>query len=300
VTADIEVPELPGTASIVQRVLRSEAQQQDVPDVFLSTAPPSGMSTADLPRERYFSREYHDLEVEKMWRRVWQMACREDEIPGTGDTLVYEIAEDSIVLVRNEDGSIKGFINACLHRGTELCVGRAHVSSLRCPFHGWSWRLDGTLKNIPCEWDFAHVDKDHFNLPPVQVDCWDGWVFINMDLDAGPLDEYLENLPEHFAAFPLKDKAKVAHVVGIVECNWKVAIEAFIESYHVQSTHPQLTPIFADTATQCDIYGPHVDRFLTLTGIPSPELGDFDDEQTVLETFVECNAGPPRAQPRAR
>jgi phenylpropionate dioxygenase-like ring-hydroxylating dioxygenase large terminal subunit len=293
VTASPEVPALPGTASLVQRVLRTEAQQQDVHPVFLTTSPPDGMSSDDLPIERYYSREQHDLEVKKVWRKVWQMACREDEIPNPGNTLVYDIVEDSVVLVRNEDGTIRGFINSCLHRGTELCVGRAHVSSLRCPFHGWSWKLDGSLKYIPCEWDFAHVDKSRFSLPEVKVGTWDGWVFVNLDPDAGPLEDFLENLPEHFEAFPLKDKAKVGHVVGIVDCNWKVAIEAFIESYHVQSTHPQLTPIFADTATQCDIYGPHVDRFLTLTGVPSPELGDFDDDEAVIETFTNYMLGRP-------
>ena len=113
-----------------------------------------------VPIERYTSRAFHDLEVERLWRRAWQMACREEELPEVGDHAVYEIAEDSLLVVRTAPGEIRAFHNACLHRGRLLreCDGRA--DELRCPFHGWTWNLDGTLKRIPARWDFPHVDGD--------------------------------------------------------------------------------------------------------------------------------------------
>ena len=269
----------------VQDVLRREAEVQAVPGVLLSESV-ADLGSDDLPRERYFSREFHDLEVAKMWRKVWQMACREDDIASVGDTLVYDIADDSIVLVRVSETEIKGYYNTCLHRGTALCEGEAHKTALKCPFHGWTWNLDGTLKTLPCSWDFPHLSAEELRLPEVKVDTWDGWVFLNMDLAAEPLADYLEVLPEHFAAFPMKDRYKAAHVASRVPCNWKLLLEAFIESYHATFTHPQLAYVFADANTQYDVYGKNVSRMITLTALPSPHLGQFDDQQAIAESFI--------------
>ena len=118
----------------VQDVLAEEAARQVVPTV-LQTESPVYFGVADLPKERYLSREYHDREVEKMWRKVWQMACREEDIPNVGDTIVYDIADDSIVVVRVTPEQIKAYHNSCLHRGTQLVRGQTSVASLTCQFH---------------------------------------------------------------------------------------------------------------------------------------------------------------------
>src|SRR5689334_16074491 len=134
---------------VVQDLLAEEATRQSVPDALLVEAP-SAVVSPDLPCERYTSREFHQLEVDKMWRKVWQMACREADLPNVGDTHVYDIADDSIMLVRTESGTIKAYYNACLHRGTQLVTGKCNIPYFRCPFHSWSWNLDGSLKEIPC------------------------------------------------------------------------------------------------------------------------------------------------------
>ncbi len=227
---------------------------------------------APLDVARYTSPAFADREVEKMWKRVWQMACREEEIPEVGDVHVYEIADISILVIRTAPDRIRAFYNSCLHRGRKLLLESEHVSSLRCGFHGWTWNLDGSIRSVPCKWDFKHMDEAEFQLPEVKVGTWGGFVFINLDPDACTLEEYLGVLPAHFERWKLEDCYKVAHVARIIRANWKVAQEAFMESYHVIATHPQILPIFSDADAQYDLFGDHVNRNLAAFGHPSPHL----------------------------
>jgi nitrite reductase/ring-hydroxylating ferredoxin subunit len=266
----------------VNDVLRAEPH---TPKVLLDEHCPD-IGTAGLPRSRYYAPEQHDLEVERMWRKVWQMACRVDDLPEVGDTVVYDIARDSIVVARVSETEIKAYYNTCLHRGTALRSRDGNVPAFRCPMHGWTWNLDGSLRDLPCAWDFPHVDRSQLNLDEVRVDTWDGWVFVNLDPDAEPLSSYLEDIPEHFARLDLPDRYKAAHVAGRVPCNWKVALEAFIEGWHSWVSHPQLISIFADVSSQNDIYGRHVSRFITLVGVPSLMSHEPRDPQHIVDVFV--------------
>jgi phenylpropionate dioxygenase-like ring-hydroxylating dioxygenase large terminal subunit len=288
-TSDQTPGQAPGQARspgpTVQEVLTAEARKQPVPEV-LCTESPAFLGLDGVPRERYTSREFLDLEVEKMWRTVWQMACRERDIPNVGDTIVYDIVDDSILLVRVAPDQIKAFHNTCLHRGTQLARGRGNVSSVVCPFHGWTWNLDGSMKSLPCKWDFPQLDQAKLSLPEVACETWDGWVFVNLDPDHGPLADYLGTVvPGHFRHFSFEDRFKAAHVAARVPANWKVVIEAFMEGYHVPLTHPEIVMITGDLNSQYDIYDDHTDRMITLLGVPSPSVGEVDD-QTLVETYV--------------
>jgi phenylpropionate dioxygenase-like ring-hydroxylating dioxygenase large terminal subunit len=238
-----------------------------------------------VPIERYTSRAFHDLEVERLWRRAWQMACREEELPEVGDHVVYEIADDSLLVVRAAPGEIRAFHNACLHRGRLLreCDGRA--DELRCPFHGWTWNLDGTLKRIPARWDFPHVDGDRYRLPEAKVGTWGGFVFVNMDPGCAPLADHLGELPRHFERWPLADRYKEVHVAKVLPCNWKVAQEAFMEAYHVVATHPQLLPGIGDANSQYDVWG-NFSRAITANMTPSPHLSWAPSEQDMLDSML--------------
>ena len=111
------------------------------------------------------------------------------------------------------------------------------MQRLRCPFHGWTWTLDGKLSHVAQRWDLPHVDQVAKCLPKAQVGTWGGFVFVNFDADCEPLDSYLEMLPEHFAAFNLEDRYKAAHVAKIMPCNWQLAMESFLVAYHVAIAH---------------------------------------------------------------
>ena len=256
-----------------------DADTHPVPDV-LRLESPRHIDTDQVPVERYTSREWHRLEVERLWKRVWQFACREEHIPEAGDYIVYEIAGLSYLVIRADDRSIKAYPNACLHRGRQLKDYDGHCSELRCSFHGFAWALDGTLTDVPAEWDFPTVAArpDDFQLPECAVDTWAGFVFINPDPDAGPLDEHLGELVDQFAVWDLGDRYVEAHVSRVINANWKIAQEAFSEAYHVNATHPQILTYLGDTNSQVDVWD-RCARVITATGTPSPLLGDATPEE---------------------
>ncbi len=268
----------------VQEVLAADAVP--APVVLQAEYPPENAlrsGDTDLSAERYFSQEWHDLEVEHVWRKVWQMACRAEAIPNVGDHVVYDVADESVIVVRTAPDQIRAYINSCLHRGTQLRHEGGSVQQFRCPFHGFTWDLDGTLVHIPNQWDFPHVVPDQFCLPEAKVGEWGGFVFINLDPDCEPLEGYLEVLPDEFTAFPLEDRWTAVHVAKVMPCNWKLALEAFIESFHIGTTHPQTAAYVADANTQYDVFpeSRHVNRMITLEGVPSPNLRNVPAEETI-------------------
>jgi nitrite reductase/ring-hydroxylating ferredoxin subunit len=242
----------------------------------------------DIPASRYTSKEFLNLEVEHVWRKAWQMVCREEEIPKPGDHIVYEIVNDSFIISRTRNGEIKAFQNACLHRGRRLRTKDGTVPEFRCAFHGWTWDLDGDISKLPCsEWDFKHVEKDAFALPDVKVDTWGGFVFINMDPDCEPLEEFLAPIPEHFKHAAYESRYKSAHVAQVVSCNWKVALEAFIEAYHLPATHPQTAPNVQDYMSQVDLFEGNATRLLSARGVSSSTLGELEEED-IYESYLEA------------
>jgi nitrite reductase/ring-hydroxylating ferredoxin subunit len=266
-----------------------------VPDV-LRKESPQYLGSDDVPVARYTSREFFALEMERLWPRVWQMACREEDVPQVGDTLVYDITRYSILVVRSAPDRIQAFHNACLHRGRQLreCDGRA--SELRCAFHGFAWHLDGTLKQVPCAWDFPHVTdrQAQWKLPELRVATWGGFVFVNMDPGCEPLLDFLGELPSHFERWPLEERYKQVHVAKVLRCNWKVAQEAFMEAFHVVATHPQLLAGIGDANSQYDVFG-NFTRAITPNGTPSPHLKWQPTEQEMFDAMSDRRLDEPPA-----
>ncbi|MDE3204064.1 MAG: HAD-IA family hydrolase [Acidobacteriota bacterium] len=267
-----------------------DADTHPVPDVLrLVHNPVKGEE--EIPVERYTSREWHDKEVQRLWRRVWQFACREEHLPAAGDSMVYEIARDSYILVRQADGSIKGFVNACLHRGRRLRDYDGHCGQvIRCPFHGFAWNIDGTLSHVPAREEFPQVVDADFALPEVQVGTWAGFVFINPDPGAPSLESFLGDLPEHFSGWDLGAAYVEAHVAKVIHANWKVAQEAFCEAYHVGGTHPQILPWLGDLATQVDVWE-NFSRAITPGGTPSPTISWTPTQNEMLRAMLDVREG---------
>lgn len=244
-----------------------------VPD-FLRQGPTPDIGLAPVPASNYFSAEFFAKEVEHVWRKVWQMACREEEIPAVGDYQIYEIVGKSFIVVRVSATEIKAFYNSCLHRGRKLVTLNGCRSEFRCPFHGFTWNADGSFKENPIGWDFPHWQDRDMSLPEAKVETWGGFVFINMDLNAPPLLSVLGPLAEHFAGYDYAERYKAVHVAKVVRCNWKVAAEAFMESHHSVTTHPQILPFLADANSQYDLLSDFVSRQFSATGVPSPFVAD--------------------------
>lgn len=232
----------------------------------------------DIPFERYTSAAFFQAEMDSMWTRTWQWACREEHVPDVGDTYVYDIGPFSVIVVRSTRDTIEAFLNSCTHRGTRIIAGEGsgYSAGFTCPFHGWSWALDGQIANIPGRWDFPHVnDRDHA-LQRVSCETWGGFVFINIDPDAAPLEQSLDVLPEHFKHFPLDQRRIKLHVQKKLPANWKAAQEAFMEAYHNFETHN--SPNGGNT--QYDIFGKFVSRFIHTIGSYSPDsLDDYPGEK---------------------
>ncbi len=278
----------------VQELLHADSRP--VPEPLLRHDP-STLGHADVDVDAYLSPAIHQLEVERLWKRVWQWACRLEEIPNVGDHYVYEVANLSAIVVRVRDGdapgAIKAYYNACLHRGTQLRVESGNVPAFRCPFHGWTWNLNGTLQWLPCAWDFPETTThpETFALPEVHVGVWGGFVFVNFSdgikdspesLESlEPLEAYLENIPSHFVHFPLDDRFIAVNVQRVMPANWKVVMGAFIEAYHSIVTHPQILPFTGDANTQYDIYGRH-SRMITPFAVASPHIGGKQYEQLAI------------------
>lgn len=264
-----------------------------VPDVLASDAvpPPPGLLdegvvplyTEEIPVGRYTSRSWHELEMERLWKKVWQVACRIEEIPEVGDHVLYEIGDDSLIVTRVGPDEVRAFHNACLHRGTQLRTEAGNVNCFRCPFHGFTWRLDGSLSVVPSPWDFPGLDFSTMCLPEARAAVWGGFVFVNLDPECPPLDEYLEILPDHLAPFHLEDRYKAVHVSQVLPCNWKVALEAFFEGFHVNFTHPQIIRAF-DSAIQYDVWPEvrHTSRLILLGAMASPEVRPQVSEEEIL------------------
>ena len=244
-----------------------------------------------VPISQYTSRKFYELEMEKMWSKVWQMACREEEIPEVGDHIIYEIGKHSILVVRTEQG-IKAHHNVCLHRGRRLRDRDGCVGHFTCPFHGFSWHLDGSLRNIPSRWDFPDIKDETFSLPSVHTGTWGGWVFINMSAEPEPLMDYLGVIPAHFQIWAPEDCYIQAHVAKIMPTNWKVVSEAFMEAFHVIMTHPQMLAGIGDENSQYDVWG-NVSRAITPNGTPSPHISFDPDQQAMFDAMTDRRIDAP-------
>jgi len=199
-----------------------------------------------IPVARYVDRDFAKLEAELFWPRVWQMACRLDQIPNPGDYTVYDILENSIMVVRVDDETVKAFHNVCPHRATMLArgSGRFQVEQIVCPFHGWKWSLKGENKFILNQEEFRGgcLKNEDVNLKEVHARIWAGFVYINMAKDPPPFEDVMAPISSLVDGVKLGEMKHHYHYQARVNCNWKVAQEAFMESYHVPQTHPQLTP----------------------------------------------------------
>lgn len=243
--------------------------------------------------DRYTSKDYAALEMEHVWKKSWQAVAREEDIPEVGDRKPYDVGQLSYIIIRSGENEFRALQNACLHRGTRLCNNFMAGDSIKCPYHAWEWNADGSLKNVPSRWDFPLVQNDDYRLPEAKVGTWGGWIFINPDPEAGPLEEALGVLPAHFTARESEQRFTMVGFRKKLRGNWKQAQEAFLEAYHVIETHSQILDYNGDTQTRYDTWDDgksQVSRSITPSAVPSGHLGDEASKliaaQQSLATFA--------------
>ena len=260
-----------------------------------------------VPKERYTTRAFAELEQARLWPRVWQIAGREEQVAGPGDFLEYTIGGESVVVVRAATGALHGFYNTCLHRGRRLADdgGTFAAGEIKCGYHGWCYALDGRLVDVPDRDEFVGLPDD-LALAPVLVDTWGGFVFVNLDRDAEPLLEFLDPLPGLLAPYHLDQMRLRASLSTIIDANWKAVVDAFNEGYHVQGLHRQILPWTDDVSIEYEQLGRHA-HYGRLPGArrelrPSPRLnlgpGEYDEGE-ILANLVAGLGGAFLGEERA-
>lgn len=219
-------------------------QSKIVPEVD-TTVPPAVI----IPVEAYISEDYARAERDKLWRKVWLQAGRVEDLPEVGSYITYDILDDSVLIVRTAPERIKAYHNVCTHRGRKLIdtpkgERNAHGKKMSfvCGFHAWTFELDGKCSYIQAdhEWGGALCDEVT-SLGEVKLDTWGGFLWINLDPECEPLRNYLEPAATLLDPFELQNMRPRWRNWTIFDCNWKVALEAFNEVYHVPGTHPEFT-----------------------------------------------------------
>lgn len=234
---------------------------------------------------RYISVEHVDLEAERLWPFVWQVACREEEIPEPGDYFEYQVTDQSLIVIRTSAGDVKAFFNACPHRGTQLVKGCGHVSQLVCPFHGWRWTTDGVSRYVHDRVEFPDLTDEELRLPEAQVGIWGGFIFARLTEEGPTLAEYLEPVTKQLEPYRLGDYRIKSWRTVTLPTNWKVALEAFEEAYHSMGAHPQTMKGNCDVNCTYDILGPH-SLMTAPIGVPSARFKGKVDEREVLKTAI--------------
>jgi len=192
-----------------------------------------------LPVWCYTSDAFYRREVERIWHKAWNFIGAADRLRAPGDYFTITFAGVPIIVLRDKEGELRAFANSCRHRGSALLEGEGHCRLIVCPYHSWSYHLDGALAGAPemqQTHDFAPEDNA---LIPLALGSWGGFLFINFDPDAAPLADYLGDLPDKVAPYQLDQMACARRKEYVMECNWKLFVENAKESYHIATVHKQ-------------------------------------------------------------
>ncbi len=243
-----------------------------------------------VPAQRYYSESFAQLEVERMWPKVWQVACTVDHVAEPGDYFEYRCGPYSVLVVRGDDGMLRAFQNVCRHRGNSLCTGSgADLRELKCGYHGWTWDLAGSLKRVPNRKGFGALSMAEFPLVAAGVEVWERLVFINLDVNAMPLVDYLEKVPRDIAWCGLGDFRCYATMTIEVDANWKTIADGYSETYHIQTLHPELHRCMDNVYAPQVIWG-HTGKSEQMYGVPSPQIKEALTEADVWDAYV-CTQG---------
>jgi phenylpropionate dioxygenase-like ring-hydroxylating dioxygenase large terminal subunit len=203
--------------------------------------PPEGFPALPaIPTGRYTDPTFHALESQRLWKRSWLLVARDEDFPGPGSFRTFDRTGSPLLVVRGLDGVLRGFFNTCQHRGAPVVRDACGTAKrLRCQYHSWTYDLDGTLLQVPDRRDFSALDESERALAPVRCEVYDGWVFVNEDPDAPTLHDWLGPVVREWS--PLHGATLRAHGTRRqrVAANWKIVADAFLETYHVRTIHPQ-------------------------------------------------------------
>jgi phenylpropionate dioxygenase-like ring-hydroxylating dioxygenase large terminal subunit len=190
-----------------------------------------------MPPSVYTSEEFLTRELSNIFSKDWFCVGRADALPNVGDYLTQDLAGQPIMVIRNKDNSLRAQSNVCLHRMSTLLHGRGNARSIVCPYHAWTYNLDGSLRGAPAMSLNAGFSKESYKLPQVRCQEWLGWVFVTLDLDASDVAVQLAQVEEMVGDYDMANYQETFFETHVWDTNWKVLAENFMESYHLPVCH---------------------------------------------------------------
>jgi phenylpropionate dioxygenase-like ring-hydroxylating dioxygenase large terminal subunit len=240
--------------------------------------------------DRYYSHEWMRAESEKLWTRTWHIGGMAADLQETGDYLVHDIGNESVVMVRQQDGSVRAFYNACQHRGNRLVWSEiGGGSAMTCSYHGWRYAPDGRVIHAQDSHDFTQGNPcSRLRLAEVSCDTWAGFVWFNMDRKAPPVRAWLGAIADQIDVYRPQNMTRVVYLTTEVPCNWKVIRDNFNESYHLPTLHPEIaTSIDDDPAdTVFEMYPGGHNRMIMKGGCQTGRQPPFDRVQAPLDDIL--------------
>lgn len=252
-----------------------------------------------ITSDRFSSMHFMQQEWQKIWRKVWNMGPRIEQLANPGDFVTYELCQESFLFIRDQDNELRCFFNVCQHRGNRLVhdAEAGNRKMLKCQFHSWAWNIDGTIKGVPDIDTFPQL-KDglpckELDLAEVRIDTWGGWIWFNIDGKAPDLLEFLGVIPEHLAPYKFEDMRLYEYKSFQWQCNWKAGCDAFNESYHFRGIHPQMLK-WSEAMASIELHGDH-SRMINRYGTTSPPYTGQDEIFPELKDWMSFYGMDPEA-----
>jgi phenylpropionate dioxygenase-like ring-hydroxylating dioxygenase large terminal subunit len=227
--------------------------------------------------DRYSSPEFLDREKQTVFRNTWMVVARESDVGRAGEGLAFDELGEALLVLRGSDHRVRTFRNACQHRGTRLVAKKCNARQITCPYHGWTYGLDGRLIGVPKQAGFAGLKMDDHGLEEVRTECWAGFVWITFSADLPSVAEYLGTVVGHLEPYRLTDMRPIFKRTWALPCNWKAVLDQATESYHLAAVHPALHRA-ADPMLTFYAHGPH---HMQTVDLPEHWLRDRLDRLTV-------------------
>ena len=235
--------------------------------VFRKTTDTFTSGAKTLPQRYFVSPEVFAEEQEKIFSTQWTLVGHQSQIAGTGDYIVQQVIGESLIVIRDKSGEIRGFYNVCRHRGTRLKEDACgHASAIQCPYHAWTYGLDGKLIGAPHMDDVPGFDKAEYSLHPVNLAVWEGFIFVNLANKPIPLEEWFAPLDGKFSHWNISILRSAKRIEYDVRANWKLMFENYSECYHCPGVHPMLSKVSPYDSAENDLCeGPFLGGFMSIT-----------------------------------
>jgi len=238
-----------------------------------------------LPSNLYFDEEFFQFEKEIIFGKEWQYTGHISQLEKTGDFFLLEVAGNPLIVIKGDDGTVRGFYNVCRHRGGPLAFEDGNCRMIQCKYHGWTYRLDGSLRVVPRFDRVDLFDKKDYGLVPVEIDFWEGLIFVRLSKGDKNLSSLFKGIAENIFPNKLDKKNFYTRVKYEINCNWKTYVDNYLEGYHLPYVHPEL----------CDIldvkeYVTETAEYHSLQRSFTKELGEFyKNDGNVYYYFIYPN-----------